>query len=201
MLKIRLQRVGRKHDPSFRVVVTDSTRGPKSGNFIEILGNYDARQKDKTQLNVERIKHWISNGAKLSDTVHNLLINHNIIKGKKINVLPKKTPQISEEELKKQQKEKEEVKDPKPSDDKVKSENKEAEITTDKVKEVKEDKDLEKEEVKKETEKKDKIEGQQDKVNKTEAELEEKEKIEKTEELEKIAPAKPAVKEEEKEKI
>lgn len=98
MLKIRLQRVGRKHEPTYRVVVCDSKRGPKSGDNVEILGAYDARDKNETKVNEERVKYWISNGAQVSDTVHNLLINLGIIKGKKINVLPKKTVEVKEEE-------------------------------------------------------------------------------------------------------
>lgn len=92
MLKIRLQRTGRKHEPTFRVVLTDSKNGPKSGKFLEILGSYDARRNADTQLKKERIQHWIAQGAQVSDTVHNLLITHEVIAGKKINVLPLKTP-------------------------------------------------------------------------------------------------------------
>jgi ribosomal protein S16 len=92
MLKIRLQRTGRKHEPTFRVVLTDSKNGPKSGKFLEILGSYDARRNDETQLKKERIQHWIAQGAQVSDTVHNLLVTHTVIAGEKINVLPKKTP-------------------------------------------------------------------------------------------------------------
>ncbi|HMO78647.1 MAG TPA: 30S ribosomal protein S16 [Candidatus Paceibacterota bacterium] len=92
MLTIRLQRVGKKNEPTFRVVLTDSKNSSKSGKFLEVLGSYDARDKNETKLNADRIKHWISVGAKLSDTVHNLLINKKIISGKKINVLPKKSP-------------------------------------------------------------------------------------------------------------
>lgn len=86
MLKIRLQRVGKKHDPSFRVVLTDSRKGPQSGAFLEILGNYNA-QKGEPQLKGERIKHWITKGAQASDTVHNLLLKLKIIEGKKKDVL------------------------------------------------------------------------------------------------------------------
>lgn len=100
MLKIRLQRVGRKHEPTFRVVVCESTRGPKSGDNIEILGSYDARDKNETKVDGDRVKYWISQGAQVSDTVHNLLINLGIIKGDKRNVLPKKSPVIDEEKLK-----------------------------------------------------------------------------------------------------
>lgn len=103
MLKIRLQRTGRKHEPTFRVVLTDSKNGPKSGKFLEILGSYDARRNADTQLKKERIQHWIAQGAQVSDTVHNLLITHEVIAGKKINVLPLKTPirkEVPAEEVK-----------------------------------------------------------------------------------------------------
>ena len=96
MLKIRLQRVGRKNDPSFRVVVTDSRKGPKSSNYLEMLGSYNPKT-DVTSLKDERIKHWMKHGAQVSDTVHNLLIKNGIIEGKKINALPKKSPIIKEE--------------------------------------------------------------------------------------------------------
>jgi len=92
MLKIRLQRIGRKHEPTFRVVLTDSKNGPKSGKFLEILGSYDARRNQDTRLKKERIQHWIAQGAQVSDTIHNLLITHEVIAGEKINVLPQKTP-------------------------------------------------------------------------------------------------------------
>lgn len=108
MLKIRLQRIGRKNDPSFRVILTDSRRGPKSGKYIEMLGSYDPR-KDNVALKADRIKHWIQNGAQVSSTVHNILINENVIKGKKINVLPKKSPIIKKEK----EQPKEEVKEEK----------------------------------------------------------------------------------------
>ncbi|MCK4918636.1 MAG: 30S ribosomal protein S16 [Candidatus Pacebacteria bacterium] len=97
MLKIRLQRVGKKHDPSFRVILIDSRKGPKSGSFIENLGFYDAIRKVK-QIKADRIKHWIANGAQVSDTVHNILVSEKVIEGKKKNVLPKKSPIIKEKE-------------------------------------------------------------------------------------------------------
>ena len=95
MLRIRLQRTGRKHEPTFRLVLTESTNSTKSGKFSDILGSYDPRSK-KVQFNAEKIKAWIEKGARVTDTVHNLLINQNIISGKKINVLPKKTPPVVE---------------------------------------------------------------------------------------------------------
>lgn len=73
MLKIRLQRVGRKNDPSFRLVVTEgATAAKKIGKFLEVLGNYDAR-KDRCSVKDERVKYWIKIGAKVSKTAHNLL--------------------------------------------------------------------------------------------------------------------------------
>ena len=91
MLKIRLQRVGKKHEPVFRIVVGNSQNGPKSGKFIEVLGSYDPRSKNKNTLNKERVQTWISKGAQVSDTVHNLLVSEKVIDKKKINALPKKT--------------------------------------------------------------------------------------------------------------
>ncbi len=96
MLKIRLQRVGRVHEPVFRLVVTESQNGPKSGRSLEVLGAYDAREKggnkSNNRIDAERVKHWIKMGAKVSDTVHNMLVAEKIITGKKVNALPKRTP-------------------------------------------------------------------------------------------------------------
>ncbi len=104
MLTIRLQRVGRVHEPVFRVVLVDSKRGPKSGRTLEVLGNHDTRKaKNSSNIDGDRIKYWISKGAQPSDTVTNLLITKKIISGKKINVLPKKRPivkELTEEEKK-----------------------------------------------------------------------------------------------------
>lgn len=98
MLKIRLQRVGRKHEPTFRVVLTDSKNSTKSGRFLEVLGSYDPRKKTEV-LEGDRIKEWMGKGAQLSDTLRNLLITHKILSGKKINVLPKKSPVVDEEKI------------------------------------------------------------------------------------------------------
>lgn len=98
MLAIRLQRTGRKHEPTFRVVLTDSKNGPKSGKYLENLGWFDARIDNKIdQLNTEKIKYWIGKGAKTSVTLHNFLVEKKIVSGKKLNALPKKTPPKKEE--------------------------------------------------------------------------------------------------------
>ncbi len=90
MLIIRLQRVGRIHEPSFRIVLTDSKFGPKSGKPVEVLGSYDPRKgKGTNHVDGEKVKYWISKGAQLSETVHNYLVDEKVITAKKINVLPK----------------------------------------------------------------------------------------------------------------
>jgi small subunit ribosomal protein S16 len=93
---IRLQRHGRKNDPSFRVIVVESQRGPKSGNYLEMVGSYDPRT-DRVALEKERIIHWMKSGAQVSDTVYNLLVSNGIVEGKKRNALPRKTPPKKEE--------------------------------------------------------------------------------------------------------
>ncbi len=101
MLKIRFQRIGRKNDPSFRAVLTDSKNSTKSGKFLEILGTYNPSAKEaKRNLNAERIKYWLGQGAQPSDTMHNFLVHDQVIPGKKINVLPKKKPTGKRRELK-----------------------------------------------------------------------------------------------------
>lgn len=91
MLMIRLQRVGRKHDPTFRVVVTEKARGVRSGRHVEVLGFYDARS-GKRSINPERVRYWLGEGAKLSATIHNFLVDAKLLDAKKINVLPAASP-------------------------------------------------------------------------------------------------------------
>lgn len=99
MLKIRLQRIGRKNDPSFRVVLTDSKNSTKSGKFLEILGSYNPKLGVKS-LKGERITYWMGKGAQCSDTIHNFLVHDKVTEGKKRNVLPKKSPTKKRKELK-----------------------------------------------------------------------------------------------------
>ncbi len=102
MLKIRLQRTGRKHEPTFKLVLTDSKNSTKSGKFLEVLGSHDFRGSKKPTIKSDRIAYWMKHGAKLTDTLHNLLISEKIITGKKVNVLPKKT--VKKEEAKEEAK-------------------------------------------------------------------------------------------------
>jgi small subunit ribosomal protein S16 len=95
MLKIRLQRTGRKNDPHFRLIVTESTLKAKTSQFTEIVGTYNVKA-GIFEAKADRVKHWISVGAQVTPTAHNLLVTKGVIEGKKINVLPKKTPQVKE---------------------------------------------------------------------------------------------------------
>lgn len=100
MLKIRLQRTGRKNDPAFRVVLTDSKNATKSGKFLEILGSYNVKSGE-VLFKGDRIKEWIKNGAQVSDTVHNFLVGQKIIEAPKKNSLSRKSPTQKRKELKK----------------------------------------------------------------------------------------------------
>jgi small subunit ribosomal protein S16 len=104
MLMMRLQRVGRKNDPSFRIVVTDKRTGPKSDKHVDRLGSYNPKM-NHVQLDTEKAKEWLAKGVQPSDTVHNILVNQNVIEGAKKNVLPKKSPIVDEEALKRAEEE------------------------------------------------------------------------------------------------
>jgi small subunit ribosomal protein S16 len=99
MLMMRLQRVGRKNDPSYRIVVTDKRTGPKSDRHIDRLGSYNPKM-NHVQIDAEKAKEWLAKGVQPSDTLHNILVSQKVIEGKKRNVLPKKSPIIDEAKLK-----------------------------------------------------------------------------------------------------
>ena len=102
---MRLQRVGRKNDPSFRIVVVDKRTGPKSNKHLAILGSYNPKL-NQVQVDKTAAAEWLSKGVQPSDTVHNILVGQKVIEGKKINVLPKKSPIVDEEALKRAAEEK-----------------------------------------------------------------------------------------------
>lgn len=73
MVKIRLQRVGKKKKPSYRVVVADS-RAPRNGRFIEIIGHYDPLTDPATVvIQEEKALNWLRQGAQPTQTVAALL--------------------------------------------------------------------------------------------------------------------------------
>ncbi len=101
---MRLQRVGRKNDPSFRIVVTDKRTGVKSDKHVDRLGSYNPKM-NHVQIDADKARDWISKGVQPSDTMHNILVSEKVIEGKKRNVLPKKSPIVDEEAIKKAEEE------------------------------------------------------------------------------------------------
>ncbi|MDD2731611.1 MAG: 30S ribosomal protein S16 [Candidatus Pacebacteria bacterium] len=89
MLVIRLLRTGKRNQPFFKIVVTDKRKPPRGGRFKEDVGFLNPLTKEK-KLKAERIKYWISVGAKPSNTIYNLLVKENILEGRKIPVHKKK---------------------------------------------------------------------------------------------------------------
>lgn len=81
MLAIKLKRVGKRHQPSYRVVIAEK-RSKLDGRFVDDLGFYNPSSKE-IKINATKALEWISKGAQPTDTVFNLLIKAGIIKGKK----------------------------------------------------------------------------------------------------------------------
>ncbi len=73
MVKIRLQRAGKKKAPFYHIVVADS-KSPRDGRIIEKIGSYDPMTNPSTIiLDKEKVETWIKNGAKPTDTVKRLI--------------------------------------------------------------------------------------------------------------------------------
>jgi small subunit ribosomal protein S16 len=89
MLVIRFLRIGRRNQPSFKIVVTDKRNPPRGGRFVEEVGFWNPLTKEKV-LKTERIKYWLSVGAQPSESVYNLLVEEKIVEGEKIKKHKKK---------------------------------------------------------------------------------------------------------------
>lgn len=73
MVKIRLQRIGRKKAPQYHIVIADS-RSPRDGKYIESIGSYNPTTIPATiQIDKDKALNWLQNGAQASDTVHRIL--------------------------------------------------------------------------------------------------------------------------------
>ncbi|MGI6123821.1 MAG: 30S ribosomal protein S16 [Acetivibrionales bacterium] len=73
MVKIRLKRIGAKKKPFYRIIVADG-RSPRDGKFIEQVGTYDPKTEPSAiNVDAEKVKKWLSNGAQPTDTVKKLL--------------------------------------------------------------------------------------------------------------------------------
>jgi small subunit ribosomal protein S16 len=79
LLKIRLRRTGAKKQPSYRLVVTEST-APRDGTFLEILGHYNPLTEPTTfVIKEERVRAWIDRGAQPTERVARLLSKQGIV--------------------------------------------------------------------------------------------------------------------------
>ena len=79
MVKIRLRRMGAKKNPFYRIVVADS-RSPRDGRCIEEIGTYKPLTEPATiQVDADKVKTWIQNGAQPTDTVRGLLKKAGVI--------------------------------------------------------------------------------------------------------------------------
>lgn len=99
-LVIRLTRVGAKKRPQYRVVVADS-RYPRDGRFLEKLGTYNPMLPKeggkRVQLELDRVKHWLSKGAQPSDRVARFLDAAGLLKRKPRNNPQKAKPKTKGE--------------------------------------------------------------------------------------------------------
>jgi len=77
-VKIRLMRVGKKKQPSYRVVVADG-RSPRDGRYIEIIGHYQPRQEPSGfDIDGDKVLSWLQKGAQPTEQVHKLLVGAGI---------------------------------------------------------------------------------------------------------------------------
>ncbi|HRH23164.1 MAG TPA: 30S ribosomal protein S16 [Candidatus Magasanikbacteria bacterium] len=98
MLTIRLQRIGKNKRPSYRVIVSEKGRDPHARS-LEILGSYNPLDPTKKlAVDVARVQYWLSKGAQTSDTIFNLFVKNEIVKGKKkmsVSVTKKRQAKIA----------------------------------------------------------------------------------------------------------
>ncbi|GJQ28546.1 MAG: hypothetical protein HBSAPP03_04300 [Phycisphaerae bacterium] len=81
MVRLRMQRLGRKNRPYYRIGAAEK-RTRRNGPLIELLGTYDPLEKDAAKqitLNAERVKYWLGKGAQPSDTVRDMLAKRGLI--------------------------------------------------------------------------------------------------------------------------
>ncbi len=102
MLVIRLSRMGAKKRPQYKMVVADS-RFPRDGRFIEKVGTFNPLlakdSKERLQMDLERIKHWISKGAQPSDRIKRFLDAEGVLKREKRNNPEKAIPRAERKKM------------------------------------------------------------------------------------------------------
>jgi small subunit ribosomal protein S16 len=79
MVKLRLMRMGKTKQPTYRLVAADS-RSPRDGRFIEVVGSYDPRHADtRVTLKPELVTKWLREGAQPTDRVRRILISEGLL--------------------------------------------------------------------------------------------------------------------------
>ena len=94
MVRIRFQRLGRRNRSCYRIVVMDA-RKKRQGEYLEKIGQYDPVEKDAAKqfmVDAERVKHWLGQGAQLSEAVAVLLHEKGVDLGAKAAVPPAAAP-------------------------------------------------------------------------------------------------------------
>lgn len=104
MLMLRLQRIGRRNEPHYKIVVIEKTKGPKSQKYIDVVGTYNPKAGTVT-IDEAKAASWLEKGVQPSDTVYNMLVTKGLVEGRKKNVLPKKSPVIDHEKIAKEKEE------------------------------------------------------------------------------------------------
>jgi len=98
MVTIRLSRVGKKKQPSYRLVVLEKSKDPW-GKYIENLGVFNPLAKTPTfDFKVDRIKYWLGQGAQPSDTVWNIFVDQKIVEGekrRKVSITKRRTEKLA----------------------------------------------------------------------------------------------------------
>ena len=94
MLKIRLARIGKKKQPTYRVVIADA-RAPRDGKYVEIVGSYNPRTEPTTfVIDEEKVKDWLTKGAQPTMIMHKLLAKQGLMK---VPVFPPPKPKAAPE--------------------------------------------------------------------------------------------------------
>ncbi len=84
MVKIRLMRIGKKHEPHFRIVAQDS-RHFRSGRVLETIGHYNTLTSPSTLVyDKEALNRWIAKGAQMTDTIHDIFVKEKVVKPLKV---------------------------------------------------------------------------------------------------------------------
>lgn len=92
MIKIKLQRKGKKGEAHYRVVIAQSTKA-RNSNFIDDLGYYNHTEKPyKFEVDMDRLKDWLKKGAKPTETVAQILVKEGVLKNWRETKQSKKSP-------------------------------------------------------------------------------------------------------------